>query len=68
VPRELDRLQKIELNKDAPQIVMRTPATGIIGPPFKAARGPRTFENQPELHPRNAVRVVLKTAAASTTC
>jgi hypothetical protein len=34
----LDRLQEIELNKDGRQIIMRTPATGIIGPLFKAAR------------------------------
>jgi Transposase DDE domain len=38
VLRELDRLQEIELNKDGRQVVMRTPATGIIGPLFKAAR------------------------------
>ena len=38
VLRELDRLQEIELNKDGRQIIMRTPATGIIGPLFKAAR------------------------------
>jgi len=38
VLRELDRLQEIELNKDGRQIVMRTPATGIVGPLFKAAR------------------------------
>jgi transposase len=36
--RELDRLQEIELNKDGRQIIMRTPAVGIIGPLFKAAR------------------------------
>jgi len=38
VLRELDRLQEIELNKDGRQIIMRTPAVGIIGPLFKAAR------------------------------
>jgi len=38
VLRELDRLQEIELNKDGRQIIMRTPAFGIIGPLFKAAR------------------------------
>jgi transposase len=38
VLRELDRLQKIELNKDGRQVIMRTPATGIIGSLFKAAR------------------------------
>ena len=36
--RELDRLQEIEFNKDGRQIIMRTPAVGIIGPLFKAAR------------------------------
>ncbi len=38
VLRELDRLQEVELNKDGRQVIMRTPATGIIGPLFKAAR------------------------------
>ncbi|HXJ03422.1 MAG TPA: IS1634 family transposase [Micropepsaceae bacterium] len=38
VLRELDRLQEIEFNKDGRQIIMRTPAVGIIGPLFKAAR------------------------------
>jgi DDE family transposase len=38
VLRELDRLQKIELNKDGRQVIMRTPATGVMGPLFKAAR------------------------------
>jgi hypothetical protein len=38
VLRELDRLQEIELNSDGRQVIMRTPATGIIGPLFKAAR------------------------------
>jgi hypothetical protein len=38
VLRELDRLQEIELNKDGRQIIMRTPATGAIGPLFKAVR------------------------------
>jgi len=38
VLRQLDRLQEIELNKDGGQIIMRTPATGVIGPLFKAAR------------------------------
>ncbi len=31
------RLQEIELNRDGGQIIMRTPATGILGPLFKAA-------------------------------
>ena len=38
VLRQLDRLQTIELNKDGRQVIMRTPATGIIAPLFKAAR------------------------------
>jgi transposase len=38
VLRELERLQEIEFNKDDRQIIMRTPAVGIIGPLFKAAR------------------------------
>jgi hypothetical protein len=38
VLRELDRLQEIELKRDGRQVIMRTPATGIIGPLFKAAR------------------------------
>jgi hypothetical protein len=38
VLRELDRLQEIELNKDGWQIIMRTPAIGIISPLFKVAR------------------------------
>jgi hypothetical protein len=38
VLRELDRGQEIELNKNGRKIIMRTPAIGIIGPLFKAAR------------------------------
>jgi hypothetical protein len=38
VLRELDRLQEIEIDKDGRQIILRTPATGVIGPLFKAAR------------------------------
>src|ERR1700761_2130194 len=38
VLRDLDRLQTIELNKHDGQIILRTPATGVIGPLFKAAR------------------------------
>jgi len=37
VLRDLDRLQEIEICKDGPQITLRTPATGVIGPLFKAA-------------------------------
>jgi hypothetical protein len=38
VLRDLDRLQEIEIDKDGRQITLRTPATGVIGPLFKAAR------------------------------
>ena len=38
VLRDLDRLQEIELNKDGRQIIIRAPATGVIGPLFKATR------------------------------
>ena len=38
VLRDLDRLQEVEICKDAQQITLRTPATGVIGPLFKAAR------------------------------
>jgi len=38
VLRELDRLQDIEVNKDDRQIIIRTPATGVIRSLFKAAR------------------------------
>src|SRR4051812_3275954 len=38
VLRDLDRLQDIEIDKDGRQITLRTPATGVIGPLFKAAR------------------------------
>ena len=38
VLRDLDRLQEVEIAKDGRQITLRTPATGIIGPLFKAAR------------------------------
>ena len=36
--RDLDRLQEVEIDKDGRQITLRTPATGVIGPLFKAAR------------------------------
>jgi Transposase DDE domain len=36
--RDLDRLQEVEIRKDGQQIILRTPATGVIGPLFKAAR------------------------------
>lgn len=38
VLRDLDRLQEIEISKDGQQMTLRTPATGVIGPLFKAAR------------------------------
>jgi len=37
VLRDLDRLQEIVLAKDGQQIRLRTPATGTVGPLFKAA-------------------------------
>ena len=36
--RDLDRLQDVEISKDGQQMVLRTPATGVVGPLFKAAR------------------------------
>ena len=38
VLRDLDRLQEVTLEKDGRQMTLRTPATGSIGPLFKAAR------------------------------
>jgi hypothetical protein len=38
VLRDLDRLQEVEISSDGSQIVLRTPATGVIGLFFKAAR------------------------------
>jgi hypothetical protein len=38
VLRDLDRLQEVEISSDGRQIKLRTPATGVIGPLFKAAR------------------------------
>ena len=38
VLRDLDRLQDLEISKDGQQMVLRTPATGVVGPLFKAAR------------------------------
>jgi hypothetical protein len=38
VLRDLDRLQEVEIRKDDQHITLRTPATGVIGPLFKAAR------------------------------
>lgn len=38
VLRDLDRLQEVEVSSGGHQIVLRTPATGVIGRLFKAAR------------------------------
>src|SRR5215213_2418831 len=38
VLRDLDRLREVAITKDGRQITLRTPATGVIGPLFKAAR------------------------------
>jgi hypothetical protein len=38
VLRDLDRLQQIGIDKNGRQMTLRTPATGVIGPLFKAAR------------------------------
>jgi hypothetical protein len=38
VMRDLDRLQEVEICKDGQQITLRTPASGVVGPLFKAAR------------------------------
>src|SRR5918997_6687704 len=38
VLRDLDRLQEVAITKDGRQMTLRTPATGLIGPLFKAAR------------------------------
>jgi transposase len=38
VLRDLDRLQEVAITKDGREMTLRTPATGVIGPLFKAAR------------------------------
>jgi hypothetical protein len=38
VLRDLDRLQEVVVDKDGRQMILRTPATGLAGPLFKAAR------------------------------
>jgi hypothetical protein len=38
VLRDLDPLQEVAISKDGRQMTLRTPATGLIGPLFKAAR------------------------------
>jgi hypothetical protein len=35
---DLDRLQEVTISKDGREMTLRTPATGVIGPLFKAAR------------------------------
>src|SRR5689334_20635546 len=35
---DLDRLQEVTITKDGREMTLRTPATGVIGPLFKAAR------------------------------
>ena len=37
VLRDLDRLQEVEINKDGRRMSLRTPATGTLGPAFRAA-------------------------------
>ena len=38
VLRDLERLQEVAISKDGRQMTLRTPASGVIGPLFKAAR------------------------------
>ncbi len=38
VLRDLDRLQEVAITKDGREMTLRTPATGVIGPLFRAAR------------------------------
>ena len=38
MPRDLDRLQEATLTQDGRSMTLRTPATGVVGPLFKAAR------------------------------
>ena len=38
VLRSLDRLQEVTISKDGREMTLRTPATGLTGPLFKAAR------------------------------
>ena len=38
VLRDLDRFQEVTITKDGQRMTLRTPATGAIGPLFKAAR------------------------------
>jgi hypothetical protein len=37
VLRDLDRLQEVAITKDGRRMILRTPASGVIGPLFKAA-------------------------------
>jgi hypothetical protein len=38
VLRDLDRLQEVAISKGGQHMILRTPATGVVGPLFKAAR------------------------------
>jgi len=38
VQRDLDRYQEVTISKEGRQMILRTPATGVVGPLFKAAR------------------------------
>ena len=38
VLRDLDRLQEVTITRDGRAMILRTPASGVIGPLFKAAR------------------------------
>ncbi len=38
VLRDLDRLQEVAISQDGREMTLRTPATGVVGPLFKAAR------------------------------
>ena len=38
VARDLDRLQEVTISKGGQSMTLRTPATGVTGPLFKAAR------------------------------
>ena len=53
--RDLDRLQDVEISKDGQRMVLRTPATGVVGPLFKAARValPHNVRDTPAPKPLN---------------
>jgi len=50
-PRDLDRLQEIELEQDGKRFLLRTPSTGVAGKLFRRLRRPaaQTFRNSPSL-------------------